>query len=83
MLGPVLAGYDKALRSDHISIVDATQCHGMLFSARQKLDEAGQMLRPVLDGYDKALRSDHISIASVIKCYEMLFSTRRKLDGAE
>lgn len=40
MLRPVLDGYDKALRSDHISIASVIKCYEMLFSTRRKLDGA-------------------------------------------
>jgi tetratricopeptide (TPR) repeat protein len=56
-----LAGYEKALGPDHISIPSTVHNLGNLYHLQGKLVEAEQMFVRALAGYEKALGPDHTS----------------------
>ena len=58
MIRWALAKYEKTLGPDHIAMLDAAQCLGIVLRARGKLDEAEQMIRWALSGYEKVLGPD-------------------------
>ena len=59
MFSRALAGYEKALESDHPEMLRVVQNLGVLYLNRGKLDEAETMLDRALAGYEKALEPGH------------------------
>ncbi|KAL4769997.1 hypothetical protein BDW60DRAFT_209402 [Aspergillus nidulans var. acristatus] len=60
-----LAGYKKALGSDHTSTLDTVNNLGNLYSDQGKLKEAEEMYQQALAGKEKALGPDHFNASTV------------------
>ncbi|KAJ5908501.1 hypothetical protein N7495_001183 [Penicillium taxi] len=78
-----LAGYEKALGSDHTSTLLTVNNLGLLYSDQGKLDEAEQMYMRALAGYEKALGPDHTWTLGSVHNLGNLYRDQGKLDEAE
>ncbi|KIX05941.1 uncharacterized protein Z518_03915 [Rhinocladiella mackenziei CBS 650.93] len=61
-----LAGYEKALGTDHTSTLDRVNNLGLLYAKQGKLEEAETTYRRALQGFQKSLGADHPSIMTVM-----------------
>ncbi|KAL4744554.1 hypothetical protein BDW72DRAFT_208926 [Aspergillus terricola var. indicus] len=75
-----LAGYQKALGSDHTSTLNTVGNLGNLYKNQGKLEEAEEMYQLALAGYQKVLGPDHLKTRLVASSLLSLPSLRAEQD---
>ena len=73
-----LAGYEKEMGPDHISILGTIHNLGLLYPDQGKLKEAEEMYYRALAGYESALGPDHQKTQRIAEELNTLFKCSRR-----
>ena len=78
-----LAGYEKALGSEHTSTLSTVNNLGLLYTDQGRLEDAETMFNRALAGYEKALGPEHTSTLNTVNNLGLLYRNQDRHEDAE